>query len=194
MKQGYKLLIWVVICAGIVAALACGVLDEASLQVRELRNTYFPDFHYHYDDYIIYIPLVVMFGMALAGVKCYSGWKRMLIRAIFSYALMLIIVNCLKNFMGVLRPDGSDYLSFPSEHTAAAFTASTLLYKEYGYKVKWTAIFIYLPAVATGITRMLNNRHWLSDVLAGALIAITCVLIVYYYAEQLRSKKKRDAA
>lgn len=43
-------------------------------------------------------------------------------------------VNGLKLTTGVLRPDATNYFSFPSGHTAAAFMAATLLYKEYGFK------------------------------------------------------------
>ncbi len=189
MKQG-ALIIWVLVCVAVVFVLWMGVINPISVEAYNWRNTFFPNFSYRYDDYIIYVPIVVMFGMAIGGVKSYDGWKRMLVLSLFSFALMLIVVNILKSITGILRPDMSDYYSFPSGHTAAAFTASTLLYKEYGYRLKWTSIFIYSTAVAVGITRMLNNRHWLSDVLAGALIGITCVLIIYYFGNLMRAKKQ----
>ena len=185
------LLIWVVVCAVVVFALWMGVINSLSVGVYDWRNTYLPTFSYSYDDYIIYIPILVMFGLTLAGNVSRSGWKRMLVLAIFSFALMLIVVNILKSITGILRPDGSDFYSFPSGHTAAAFTASTLLYKEYGYRVKWTAVLVYFTAVAVGITRMLNNRHWLSDVIAGALIGITCVLVIYYFAGLMRPRRSQ---
>ena len=183
------LLIWVIVCAIVVFALWLGVINSFSADVYDWRNTYYPSFDYSYDDYIIYVPIVVMFGLSLAGNKSRSGWKRMLVLAIFSFALMLIVTNILKSITGIMRPDGSDFYSFPSGHTAAAFTASTLLYKEYGYRVKWTAVLVYFTAVAVGLTRMLNNRHWLSDVLAGALIGITCVLVIYYFAGLMKARK-----
>ena len=189
MKQR-GLLIWLIACIIIIFALWMGAIDTLSMNVYDWRNTYFHSFHYSYDDYIIYIPILVMFGLAIGKIKSYSGWRRMLVLAIFSFALMLIVVNILKSITGILRPDGSDFYSFPSGHTAAAFTASTLLYKEYGYRKKWTSIFIYSSAVAVGVTRMLNNRHWLSDVIAGALIGITCVLIIYYFADLMLKRKQ----
>ena len=188
-----QLLIWVIVCTVVVLALWLGVISDPSDAVYEWRNTYAPNFSYNYDDYIIYVPIVVMFGLAIGGNKSRSGWKRMLVLAIFSFALMLIVTNILKSICGILRPDGSDFYSFPSGHTAAAFTASTLLYKEYGYRVKWTAILVYFTAVAVGLTRILNNRHWLSDVLAGALIGITCVLVIYYFAGLMQDRRKVNA-
>ena len=103
-----QLLIWVIVCTVVVLALWLGVISDPSDAVYEWRNTYAPNFSYNYDDYIIYVPIVVMFGLAIGGNKSRSGWKRMLVLAIFSFALMLIVTNILKSICGILRPDGSD--------------------------------------------------------------------------------------
>lgn len=112
----------------------------------------------------------------------------MLVSTAFSYILMGTIVLTMKSLAGVLRPDGSDFLSFPSGHTATAFTATTLLYKEYGFKTPLAGIATFLPAVVTGFTRQLNNRHWLSDVLAGAIIGIMMVELAYFLTDRLLMK------
>ena len=62
--------------------------------------------------------------------------------------------------------------SFPSGHTAAAFMAATLLYNEYGFKGYWIGLVAYAAAIVTGFTRILNNRHWLFDVIIGAALGI----------------------
>ncbi len=72
----------------------------------------------------------------------------------------------------MLRPDATNYFSFPSGHTAAAFMAATLLYKEYGFKGYWVGLVAYAAAIVTGFTRILNNRHWLFDVIIGAALGI----------------------
>lgn len=72
----------------------------------------------------------------------------------------------------VRRPDKSNYKSFPSGHTATAFMAAMMMHKEYGDRSPWYSISAFTVATATGISRILNNRHWLSDVLAGAGIGI----------------------
>ena len=56
--------------------------------------------------------------------------------------------------------------------TAAAFMAATLLYKEYGFKGYWIGLVAYAAAIVTGFTRILNNRHWLFDVIIGAALGI----------------------
>ncbi len=70
------------------------------------------------------------------------------------------------------RPENStDYLpwpsSFPSGHTAAAFVTAGSLAYSYG----WAAgIPAYVFASAVGISRVKEDRHWASDVVAGAFI------------------------
>lgn len=78
----------------------------------------------------------------------------------------------IKTHHRVLRPDATNYFSFPSGHTAAAFMAATLLYKEYGFKGYWVGLVAYAAAIVTGFTRILNNRHWLFDVIIGAALGI----------------------
>jgi len=39
----------------------------------------------------------------------------------------------------------------------------------------------YLFATSTGSLRVMNNRHWTSDVLAGAGIGILVANMVYYF-------------
>ena len=63
-----------------------------------------------------------------------------------------------------------------------------LLYKEYGFKTPLAGIATFLPAVVTGFTRQLNNRHWLSDVLAGAIIGIMMVELAYFLTDRLLMK------
>jgi membrane-associated phospholipid phosphatase len=91
----------------------------------------------------------------------------------FSYdATQAIIVSSvytgiLKKAVGRTRPDGSDNLSFPSGHTSTAFAWATVAQSHYGWKVGAPS---YLAASAIGLSRISNNKHNLSDVVAGATI------------------------
>ena len=175
---------WLFACIFLVCALRAGLLTSADQYIYHLRNMHASTFAYRYDDFLPYLPIVAMFVLKLTGVKSRSNWKRMLVSTAFSYILMGTIVLTMKSLAGVLRPDGSDFLSFPSGHTATAFTAATLLYKEYGFKTPLAGIATFLPAVVTGFTRQLNNRHWLSDVLAGAIIGIMMVELAYFLTDR----------
>lgn len=156
---------------------------------RTLRNDYLPQFNRHVDDYMQYAPAAVMLGMKAAGVKSRSSWGRMMVSDAFSVILMSSVVNSLKRTTHVERPDGSNRHSFPSGHTATAFMTATMLNKEYGHKSPWVGIGAYSVATATGLMRMANNKHWLSDVLAGAGIGILSTEVGYYLADLVLKEK-----
>lgn len=59
--------------------------------------------------------------------------------------------------------------SMPSAHTSNAFATATVfatLYKE----KKWVLPFAYGMAAMVGLSRVYDNAHWLSDVMAGAVV------------------------
>lgn len=67
------------------------------------------------------------------------------------------------------RPDGSDSLSFPSGHTSTAFSLATVASSHYGWKVGVPA---YALAAGIGLSRIEQDRHHLSDVIAGATLGV----------------------
>ena len=156
---------------------------------RSLRNDYLPRFNRRVDDYLQYVPAAVMLGMKVAGVKGRSSWGRMIVSDAFSALLMGSAVNTLKQTTHVMRPDGSNDRSFPSGHTATAFMTATMLTKEYGHKSPWIGIGAYTAASATGLMRMANNKHWLSDVLTGAGIGILSTELGYFLADLVFKEK-----
>ena len=156
---------------------------------RKLRNDFMPRFHRTLDNYTQFAPAAVMVGMKAAGVESRSSWGRMLLSDAFSVALMAGTVQGLKNTTNVMRPDGSDNHSFPSGHTATAFMTATMLNKEYGYKSPWIGVGAYSVATATGLMRMANNKHWLSDVMVGAGIGIMATEFGYWLADLICKDK-----
>ena len=60
--------------------------------------------------------------------------------------------------------------SFPSGHTALAFGMATALAAE--IPGAWDDVGFYGLATATGLSRINDNRHWLSDVVAGAAVGV----------------------
>lgn len=107
----------------------------------------------------------------------------MIVSDAFSVALMAASVNLIKSTSKVMRPDGSNNHSFPSGHTATAFMCATMLHKEYGCVSPWYSIGGYVVATATGVSRILNNKHWISDVLVGAGIGILSTELGYFFAD-----------
>lgn len=129
------------------------------------------------DDYLQYAPAVNVYALDLLGVKAkHSFGDRTLLMA-SAYLLTATVVQTMKHAIGIKRPDGSNTKSFPSGHTATAFVGAHLLFKEYGNQNPWIGIGGYLAATTTGALRMVNKKHWFSDVVAGAGIGIMSVEI-----------------
>ncbi|UPQ89520.1 phosphatase PAP2 family protein [Vibrio sinaloensis] len=86
----------------------------------------------------------------------------------YSLATTVGIVQAGKFAVGRIRPNASNTASFPSGHTAAAFSGAAFLQTRYG--AKW-GIPGYAAATFVGMSRIHGNRHYADDVLAGAGIA-----------------------
>jgi membrane-associated phospholipid phosphatase len=65
------------------------------------------------------------------------------------------------------RPDGSNTQGFPSGHSSNAFALATVAELHYGWKVGVPA---YALAAAVGYSRMVRDKHYVSDVVAGATL------------------------
>lgn len=176
-------------CVGLPLVAGGLIIKSEDDHFRDLRSDYLPHFNCHADDYLQYLPAAVMLGMKLGGIEGRSSWGRMVASDAFSALLMGSVVYSLKQTTHVTRPDGSNDHSFPSGHTATAFMTATMLTKEYGHKSPWVGIGAYAVATATGLMRIANNKHWLSDVLTGAGIGILSTEIGYYLADLIFNEK-----
>lgn len=145
-----------------------------------LQEDYLEHFKHSYDDYLQYLPGAVLVGMKAAGLEGATSWSRMLVSDAFAIGLNALMINGLKYSIGRERPDRSAQNSFPSGHTATAFMTATMLNKEYGNTLSpWIGFGGYLIATTTGFSRITNNRHWFSDILAGAGIGILSTELGY---------------
>jgi hypothetical protein len=114
-------------------------------------------------DYFQVIVPAYALGMGMKESD-YAGAKQFL----YSFGAASGSVFGLKSVINEDRPDHSNKDSFPSGHTAAAFTGATFIHKRYGIK---PAIIPYFMAGFTGYTRIQAKKHYLHDVLAGAAIS-----------------------
>jgi membrane-associated phospholipid phosphatase len=151
------------------------------------RNTQLiTDFKTGIDDYTQFFGPAMVVGLKLGGYAGRSDWPRLLSSAGMSYAIMAVLVNGIKYSAKEMRPDGSTANSWPSGHTATAFVGASLLHKEYGLtRSPWWSVAGYGVATATGVMRVLNNRHWISDVMSGAGIGIMSTELGYALCDLL---------
>ena len=155
------------------------------------RNTQLlTDFKTGIDDYTQFFGPAMVVGLKLGGYEGRSDWPRLLASAGMSYLIMAGLVNGIKYTAKEMRPDGSTANSWPSGHTATAFVGASLLHKEYGLtRSPWWSVAGYGVATATGVMRVLNNRHWISDVMSGAGIGIMSTELGYALCDLMFKQK-----
>lgn len=150
------------------------------------KHVLLTDFKTGIDDYSQFFGPVMTTSLKIAGVESRSDWGRYLASALMSYGIMAGFVNGIKYTAKEMRPDGSTANSWPSGHTATAFVGATILHKEYGMtRSPWYSVAGFGVATATGVMRVLNNRHWVSDVLSGAGIGIMSTELAYALSDVL---------
>ncbi|MCL2737252.1 MAG: phosphatase PAP2 family protein [Alphaproteobacteria bacterium] len=114
-------------------------------------------------DYLQVILPAYALGMAVQE----EGWEG--VRQFgYSFGAMQLTVELMKQTINAERPDGSDNRSFPSGHTAAAFSGATFIHKRYGWQ---RAVVPYMLAGFAGYSRVHANKHYWHDVVAGAAIS-----------------------
>lgn len=163
--------------AGFIATIDNPVVDK--WDVREWRQVIAPDFRTHIDNYLWAVPVVSTYALDIAGVQPRSDMINQTVLLIKSEIVVAALTLSLKTFANVERPDGTTHDSFPSGHTSHAFMAATFLHKEFGRDHPWITVLGYTTATGVGVLRILNDRHWLSDVLVGAGIGIFSPNLVY---------------
>jgi len=154
---------------------------EKALQ-NDIRGSVGKDFYFGIDDYTRYAPIVQMYAADIFGVKSRNHWFDQTKNLLISTAVTSAITTFFKKEIDKERPgDPTQLNSFPSGHTSMAFVSAAVLYEEFVDSSPLLAYSGYIFAITTGSLRMLNNKHYLSDVLVGAGIGILTTRLVYHY-------------
>jgi hypothetical protein len=167
-----------------VGSMAAGLLSLAGKnnideKIVKQRNKNFLNFENHADDYLQFTPFAAVYAFEWFGMKPRTDFKNRTAILVKGQIINLGTVYLLKKITDKTRPDGTS-LSFPSGHTAEAFAGATLLCIEYGENYEWVPYAAYTVASGVGIMRILNNKHYASDVLFGAGIGIISTKIAYW--------------
>lgn len=164
-----------------------------SYDAYECIQRNYPDFQSNVENYLIFLPAAAVYGLNLAGVKGKNNFLDRSLVYLVSLTLAGLSSNIVKTSTSIWRPDGSDDRSFPSSHTALAFVSATFLHEEYKDQSIWYSIAGYSVATATGVLRMMNNKHWMSDVLVGAGLGILTTKVVYWIDPLLRKPQNQGS-
>ena len=149
-------------------------------ELMEERDEHLGRFHTKVDNYLQFSPIVVAYGLDLAGIKSKTDFTNRSAILFKGEVIMLATVFSLKSLTREPRPDGSSNNSFPSGHTAQAFAAATFLNEEYKDRFHWMPYAAYGLASGVGMLRIANNRHYVSDVLMGAGLGILSMKVAYW--------------
>lgn len=133
----------------------------------------------HFDDYLQFAPAAAPFVLNLCGVRGEHNFGQLSLLSACSYLLGMAVIETGKIVYQTERPDNSATTSFPSGHTYAAFTGAEIMRREYGRRYPWMTYASYGVATLVAFMRMYNNRHWPSDILGGAGLAILSVSVSY---------------
>ena len=172
-------------CVALPVAAVGFALMPADNYFAEGVQTKLPGFEAKVDDYLQYAPWAAHLAMGACGVKGVSKnrWQVLTADALAA-VMMAATVKGLKWSVNRTRPNGEEE-SFPSGHTAKACMGATLLAHEYGNRSVWIPIAGYTVATATGVMRVLNNRHYVSDVIVGAAVGILAAELAYWATDAI---------
>ncbi|OJW81791.1 MAG: hypothetical protein BGO69_14895 [Bacteroidetes bacterium 46-16] len=141
------------------------------------------------DNYLQFSPALAVFSLKFSGNRGQNNMFNSIKLCATSTLLMAGTVYALKITTREMRPDGSARTSFPSGHTATAFAGAEFFHQEFKNTSPLLSYSGYLAATATGTLRMYNNKHYFSDVIAGAGIGILSTKAAYWINSKLFRNK-----
>jgi membrane-associated phospholipid phosphatase len=182
----------------IALAAATGFLIAADEDIRDGFKSYSDEHEWVQDVGPVITQMGTLGAAATAGIFFGAGliFKDERARdtgylAACAMAQSFLVEHALKGLTGRQRPfaaDGDDhwsgpagffkrydpdneglYSSFPSGHTATAFSLATVVALQYRHTT-WVPILAYTIAAGVGLTRVTMDRHWMSDVVVGAVV------------------------
>ena len=151
----------------------------SSYQAQADAQRAFPGFHFTVDNYLGYVSYLGLAGAELAGVHPQHDLLNTALLVAKAELLLTAAVYGLKYTTHVERPSSKDDHSFPSDHAAQAFLAASIVNLELRDQSHWYGVGAYGLATSVAVLRVLNNKHWESDVLAGAGLGILSAHVAY---------------
>ncbi len=138
------------------------IFAPEDFKVSPIERTRFQkNFSYASDVTAIALPVATLAGVLIS--QDWEGLKQGALTALVAGGATFI----LKLSVRELRPDHSNYHSFPSLHSSATFATAAFLQRRYGWKLGGPA---YALATFTAVGRVVGKKHHWWDCVAGAAI------------------------
>ena len=165
-------------------------LQEFNKKIAEEVTEDVRGFKTNLDDFTRYAPIATVYLLDAAGIK--ARHKILERTVVFALSTILAgqVVTIVKHSTHQLRPDGSTYNSFPSGHSTTAFVGAEIMNQEFGWRSSWYSVAGYTIATGTALLRVMNNRHWVSDVVTGAGIGIITTKFSYWLYSKWENRKQ----
>ncbi len=137
------------------------------------------------DQLLKWAPIVAAFFADLRGEEPKKEFLKRLKLFAVSEGVVNGIVEPIKRIVHRRRPGSfTEFDSFPSGHTATSFLGAEMLRQAAKDKAPALAYAGYTVAIATAFMRVYKKKHWLSDVIAGAVLGIIAANIATYMAKR----------
>lgn len=165
---------WVILGGGLVAAALAHPFDDnvqESLGDSSGAQKFFKAGKYLGSVYVQTGVAVGMYAIGRYALPPESGthtnkWSHLGFDLVRSTILSQVFVQGIKYAVRRDRPTG-ECCAFPSGHAATTFATAAVLERHFGYRGAWPTL---LAASYVGMSRLADNRHFLSDVIFGAAL------------------------
>ena len=174
---------WLVLGAVASAVVVTNQYDEElkayTLQHRSTARKRVTDFGYLWTEFDVSRPLMI--GLWLGGrILDKNSWEQTAYDMVETGFLAVSASEAIKALTQRCRPNNAESnhrwnekncgKAFPSGHTTVGFAMSAALVQNFSQAGAWLSIPAYTFAMAGAFGRIYDNKHWLSDVIAGAAL------------------------
>jgi len=153
-----------------------------------------PFFSTSVDFYLKWAPFAAVFISSLGGIKTKSDWKKRALITAATDGIRYLITDSLKKIVRERRP--APFVgnrSFPSGHTSSSFAGAEFMHRELKSSLPVLSCAGYVAGLANATIRIYKGRHWLKDVVAGAVIGIVSAQLAYLVVNKIWGGRKQKS-